>query len=222
MSTAQPIIVLSDFGATSSAPSLLSTNATSLVLFRQPSYLPGVSAGTVIPPRWNTPGSPNNRNYQARVQAPGQILFGVGNGCLSGKIYTLVASGTATTPNTASGAGFSLQVNENYFTFGQAPIADSLFSLSTPISLAAGVTASWSLTATLAGNGRHNPMLSCAGMLTVGSTVYNGNGYSSRLVGQEPYLMLSLGLQFSGSSGGGLFMGTCTSFKILQQASQPY
>jgi hypothetical protein len=222
MSTPQPIITLSDFGSSQTQPSLVSTNGNSLVLFRQPSYLPGVSAGTVIPPRWNTPGSPNNRNYQARVQAPGQILFGVGNGCLSGKIYTLVASGTATAPNTASGAGFSLQVNENYFTFGQAPIADSLFSLSTPISLAAGATATWSLTATLAGNGPHTPALSCAGMLTVGATVYSGNGYSSRLVGQEPYLMLSLGLQFSGSSGSGLFTGTCTSFKIQQQAAQPY
>jgi hypothetical protein len=186
VSTAQPIIVLSDFGCTTARPSLISTNGNGLQLFSQPQI-----GG--FPPRWSTPARANGWNLQGEMQMPGQLLYGVGNGHLSGKIYTSVASGTATAPNTATGAGFNLIVNENYLTYGQAPIADSLFSLSTPISLAAGATASWSLTATLAGNGRHNPMISCAGMLTVGSTVYNGNGYSSRLVGQEPYLMHSLG-----------------------------
>ena len=217
MSTAQPIIVLSDFGCTTARPSLISTNGNALQLFSQPQI-----GG--FPPRWNTPARANGWNIQGEKQMPGQLLFGVGNGSLSGKIYTVVASGSISIPAGASNATAALVLNQNYTVYGVAPVANSLFSLATPISLAANTTTPFTFSATLAGNGRHNPTLASAGSLVLNSTTYGGSGYSiNSNPNQEPQIQLSIGLQFGGTSGAGhFFTATLTQFQILKQASQPY
>lgn len=193
-----PPYIIKDFGASIQRPAYVSTSGTSLQLFYQPTFLPNVNAGSSLPPQWSTPGTPDNQGYQGRVQAPGQLLVGPDNLRLSGKIYKIVAQGMIYVPSSAVNPTFSLQMFQNYFAFGQAPIADSLFS-GTPIPLNPGTMNGFTLIATLAGNGVSSGVLSSAGILWVGGQQYFGNGFSNRLVGHEPIIQLSLGIQFNGA-----------------------
>lgn len=210
--------ILRDFGVSTKAPAYLSTSGTGLTLFHQPSFLPGVSAGTVTPPAWSTIGMPDGVNYQGRVQAPGELLVGPENGGLSGKIYTVVAQGMIFVPSSAINPSFNLIINQNYFTFNAAQITDSLFSVNPYISLTPGTMVGFSLTATLAGNGLRSGVLSCAGALTVNGVSYYGNGFSNRLVGREPLVQLSLGLQFNESlSGGDTYQAFLSKFELYNR-----
>lgn len=195
----RPPYILKSFGT-----AVLETNLNTLQLFRQSTFIPNVNAGTVTPPTWSTPGTPDGFNYQGRVQFPGELLVAPGNGSLSGKIYKVVAQGRIFVPISAVNPSFNLIVNQNYFAFNTAPIADTLFSLKAPVLLTPGTTVGFSLISTLAGNGVHTGALSSAGILAVdGDAPRYGSGFSSRLVGREPIIQLSLGFQFNGSLDSG-------------------
>ncbi len=208
--------ILRDFGATGAGPAYLSTQLNTLQLFEQPSFVPNFNAGTVTPPQWSTIGTPDAFNYQGRLQMPGQLLLAPGTGSLNGKIYQIVAEGAIVIPNSATSAGFSLTMNQNYTVYNTPIVSDALFSQAPPISLAAGTTTNWYLIATLAGNGVGNPTLSSAGILSVNGVVSFGSGFSSRLVGREPVIQLSMGVTFSGSGGGSPFQAYLTKFQMIQ------
>ena len=194
-----PPYVLKDFGVSLQAPAYLSTSSNALQLFHQTSYVPRVNAGSVLPPTWSTPGTPDNFNYQGRVQAPGELLVAPGNGSLSWKIYKVVAQGMIFTPSSAVNPSFNFVLNQNYFAFDQSQVSDNLFVMAQPIPLTPGTMVGFTLFDTLSGNGPGNGALGSGGVLWVGGTQYFGNGFSNRLVGREPQIQLSLGLQFNGT-----------------------
>ena len=204
-------------------PAYIETNSTDLQFFYQTSYLPNVNAGTVVPPNWSTPGTPDGFNIQGRVQSPGQLMLPPGTGSLNGKIYRVVAQGMVYIPEDATGATFNLFMNQNYFTFGQMPKVDNLFTLPAPISEAEGMYG-WQLSATLVGNGVGTPPLFCKWSVTMvsltvpnGYTTFNGTGYSTNPVTtKEPIIQLSMGIQFGGSSGVDTFKAFLSKFQIEQ------
>jgi hypothetical protein len=225
MSSNNPI-VLADFGATASNPSFISTvNGGVLRLFTQP------QVGVSTPPPWNTEGKPNNWNLQGLRQMPGQLLYAPNTGSLNGKIYRVVAAGSvelvAPEPATAT---FNLMLNQNYPTLGVFPASrNTLFTLTNPITVTVGEggfgLVEWSLSGTLAGNGRHTSVLSFGGALTATNftippspgVTHNGNGFSNNPVARtEPKIQLSLGLIFGGNNPTKLG-GVLTQFQIQQQ-----
>jgi hypothetical protein len=209
--------ILRDFGATYSAPAYLATTSNALQLFHQTTFIPNANPGTVTPPQWSTPGTPDAFNYQGRVQMPGEVMSPPGTGSLNGKIYKVKADGMVFIPQSAVGASFNIVLNQNYTTYGYAIISDTLFSLTSQVPVAAGTMAGWSLTATLAGNGVGNPALSCAGIMYVDGVQYVGNGFSSRLVNREPIIQLSLGVQFGGAlTGPDKFQAFLSTFQIKE------
>ena len=215
MGRQSPPYIIRDFGASAQRPAYVSTSGNALQLFYQPSFIPNVNAGDVLPPTWSTPATPDNQGYQGRVQSPGRIMVAPDNLRLSGKIYKVVAQGMIFVPSSAVNPTFSLQMFQNYFTFGKPAIADSLFS-GAPIPLTPGTMTGFSLVSTLAGNGVGSGVLSSAGILWVGGQQYFGNGFSNRLQGQEPIIQLSLGLTFSGTiSDGELFQAFLSKFQIF-------
>ena len=205
--------VLSDFGASPQNQAYVATNKNSLMLFAQPTFGSNRNT-TVFQPPWNPQGTPNSFGYQGRIQFPGLLLVAPGTGSLNGKVYKILVIGTVVIPSSASGAGFSLILNENYFAYGVAPISDSLFTFVSPTGLAPG-NYSFSMTATLSGAG--TGALSCAGVLTLNGAQYFGSGYSNRLQNQEPIIQLSLGVSFAGSvSGQDVFEASIAKFQMLQ------
>ena len=218
--------ILREFGVTLSNPAYLDTNSNTLQLFHQPSFLPNVNAGSVLPPRWSTPGTPDNQGFQGRVQAPGELLVAPDNLRLSGKVYTVTAQGMVFIPASAVSPTVNIILSQNYFGFGQAQVIDTLFTLVSPTALVPGTMNSWTLIATLAGNGVGTPVVSCAGRLWIGGTQYYGSGYSinppQTISGhsrpsrhREPIIQLSLGVQFGGTiSGPDLFQAYLTKFEM--------
>ena len=208
--------VLGDFGATTNNPAYVATNQNSFVLFAQPAFVPGNSPRVFVPP-WNAFGTPNNFGYQGQVQLPGLLLVAPGTGSLNGKIYTVFISGTVIIPSSASGAGFTLVLNQNYLNFGAPQIADSLFIFTSPTGMQPGSYA-FTLAASLAGNGPGTGVLSSGGIFTFNGAQYAGSGYSNRSVNKEPIIQLSCGVSFQGSVGGtDVFQASLTRFQLLQQ-----
>jgi len=226
MGRQSPPYILKEFGVTPSRPAYLSTNQNGVQLFHQPSFVPNVNAGSVLPPRWSTPGTPNNQGFQGRVQAPGELLVAPDNLRLSGKVYTVVAEGMIFVPTSAVNPTFNLVMSQNYFGFGQAQVIDTLFTLVNPTTLTPGTMNGFTLIATLAGNGVGTPVVSCAGRLWIAGAEYYGSGYSinppeivsghQRLSHhREPVIQLSLGVQFGGTvSGTDLFQAYLSKFEM--------
>ena len=221
-----PPYVLKEFGVTLSNPAYLATNQNTVQLFHQTSFVPNVNAGSVLPPRWSTPGTPDNQGYQGRAQAPGELLVAPDNLRLSGKVYTVVAQGMVFIPTSAVNPTFNLVMSQNYFRFGQAQVINTLFTLANPTSLVPGTMNGWTLIATLAGNGVSTPVISCAGRLWIGGTQYYGNGFSINppettsgkshpSYRREPIVQLSLGVQFGGQvSGSDMFQAFLGKFQM--------
>lgn len=218
-----PPYILRDFGCTYQYPAYIATTGNDLVLFDQPSFIPNVSAGTVMPPQWNTPGTPEGFNLLGRRQMAGQLLVAPGTGSLNGKIYRVFATGTIIIPPDAIDGAFNLVMNENYFMASPSgaltpPVSDTLFTIGNnplPASIVGNVVG-WQLYATLAGNGIGTSALASAGILYVGGNQYTGNGFSNRLKNREPIIQLSFGVQFSGTPGRVPFQALLNQFQIQQ------
>lgn len=209
--------ILRDFGTMYSAPAYLATASNALQLFHQTTFIPNVNPGTVTPPRWSTPGTPDSFNYQGRVQMPGEVMSPPGTGSLNGKIYKVKADGMVFVPQSAVNASFNIVLNQNYTSYGYAVVSDTLFSMTSQVPVAAGTMVGWSLSATLAGNGVGNPVLSCAGVMYVDGVQYVGNGFSSRLTNREPIVQLSLGVQFGGAlTGPDMYQAFLSTFQIRE------
>jgi hypothetical protein len=226
MGRQSPPYILKEFGVSFQHPAYLDTNQNTTQLFHQTSFIPNVNAGSVLPPRWSTPGTPDNQGYQGRAQAPGELLVAPDNLRLSGRVYTVIAEGLVFIPDSAVSPTFNLVMSQNYFEFGEPQVIDTLFTLTNPAVVVPGTMNGFTLIATLSGNGVGTPVISCAGRLWIGGAEYFGNGFSinppETISGRkhpsrhrEPIVQLSLGVQFGGSvSGVDLFQAYLTKFQM--------
>ena len=205
------------FGVSLSAPAIAQTAGGSIQLFNQPSPTAFSNRDLV-----QVPGTPDNWGGLGQRAMGGQLLCAPGTGKLGGKIYVVGASGDFTIPAGVTSPTFNLILNENYFTpSGLAVVTNSipLATLASPAPVPSGQLGTWQLLCWLSGYGVGNGTLIGGYTITVNTDIAPGTPVSGTLTQinnptLEPLLQLSLGVQFGGNPGAGVFQARLTQFEL--------
>lgn len=179
-----------------------------------PSEITGFSPTTQIFASPGIPGNayrPNNWSMLGQIAMGGSLLVAPGNGCLSGRVFYVIASGNLMLPMSATDVTFKVTLFQNYFsTQGDVIRTQSdPMSVTIPYPISTGTTG-WRIICKLTGAGRNG--------LLIGNTIINGAPagklYSNKNPRVEPKIQLSVGVELQGSANSGLPRATMTQFEI--------